>query len=239
MYYSSAGKGQTVVLIHGAALTSESNWSNQIPIFSKRYRVIAMDLRSHGRTNNPANSLDVNIMAEDVVKLLEKLDLGKVHVIGFSLGGVIAIRVVLKHPKLVKTLTICSSGYYVSDENLSFFAKSMDSNKMEDTNSEKAAFYRWIHKKGGTEHWIKLINQILKAPKNEIALKTLSGIDVPTLIIVGDRDQYGFTKQAMEMYDVIKNAELAIFPNTDHLVPQKKSSLFNKTVLNFLQRRGD
>lgn len=228
-----------MALIHGAAMTIETNWANQIPIFSRRYKVAAMDLRSHGRTNNPSNILDYNIMAEDVAKLLEKLRLGKTHLIGFSLGGVMAIRMVLSHPELVKTLILCSSGYNISKDSLNFFAKSMNPKKMEDTNSEWTAFYRWIHKKNGTNHWKQLIDQLSRSPKYRIGLADLSRIDVSTLIVVGDKDPYGFTRQAMKMHDFIKDTELAIFPNTGHLVPEKKALLFNEIVLDFLERRGN
>lgn len=238
MYYAVAGEGPPIALIHGAAMTVETNWSNQIPVFSRRYRVMAMDLRGHGRTTNPSGILDHHTMAEDVVKLLEKLHFEKTHIIGFSMGGMIAIRIALDHPELVRTLTLCGSGHYVSDEARDLFAKSADPQMMEEANSEWVPFYRRIHKEDGPDYWKRLLNQLIKSSQHKIPLAELSRIRVPTLIIVGDHDPYGFTRHALEMHDAITGSELAVFPNTGHLIPNNKPKLFNEIVLGFLNRRG-
>lgn len=71
-----------------------------------------------------------------------------------------------------------------------------------------------------------------------MSLTDLTKISVPTLIVVGDRDPYGFTKQTIEMHDAIRGSELAIFPNSGHMIPDK-AKLFNEIVLDFLERRGN
>lgn len=239
MHYTIAGEGPTITLLHGAALTIETNWSNQIPIFSRKYRVVAMDLRGHGRTNNPSNTLDYETMAGDVSKLLEKLNTGKTSLIGFSMGGMIATRVTIDHPELVKTLILCSSGYYVSEEGLNLFARSVNPQMLEEANPELADFYRRIHRSGGLDYWKQLLDQLVKSSKkHRISLADLSRINVPTLILVGDHDPYGFTGQVLEMFGAVKGSELAIFPDTGHLIPNSKPRLFNETVIDFLERRG-
>jgi len=238
MYYLAAGEGPTITLLHGAALTIETNWSNQIPIFSRKYKIVAIDLRGHGRTNNPSNILNYDIMTRDVVKFLEKLKIGKTHLVGFSMGGMIAARIALDHPELVKTLVLCSSGYNVSKEGLDLFAMSVNPNLLE-ANQELADFYRRIHRSNGPEYWKQLLALLIKSSKgHKISLPVLSRINVPTLIVVGDSDPYGFTEQAIEMCGAIKGSELAVFPNTSHMVPNNKSKLFNETVMDFLERRG-
>lgn len=239
MYYAIAGEGPTLALLHGAALTIETNWSNQIPVFSRKYRVVAMDLRGHGRTNNPSNIMSHNIMAEDVINLLDRLHFERIHFIGFSIGGMIATRIALSHMETVKTLILCSSGYRVSKEARDLFAKSIDPKAMEEDDLERADFYKRIHIKGGPNYWKRLLRQIIKSSRSKIvSLSDLSKINVPTLIIVGDQDPYGFTKQAIEMHNAIRGSELAIFPDMGHLIPNKKPKLFNETVLDFLERRG-
>jgi pimeloyl-ACP methyl ester carboxylesterase len=239
MYYIIAGEGQPIALIHGAVLNIGTNWSGQIPVFSRNFKVIAMDLRGHGRTNNPSGILDHNTMAEDVASLLEKLHIGKTNLVGFSRGGTLAIRIALSHPELVNTLTICSSGYYVSKEGLNLFHKNMDPKTMEESGSEWVAFYRRIHRTNGIDYWKQLINQLRKSPKRKISLAELSRINVPTLIVVGDKDPYGFTQQAIEIHEALKDSELAVLPNTGHWVPEKKARRFNETVMDFLKRRSN
>jgi len=238
IYYAIAGEGPPLALLHGAALTIETNWSNQIPIFSRKYKVVAIDLRGHGRTNNPSNIMNYDTMAEDVAKFLDRLRFGKSHLIGFSMGGMIAARIALSYPELAKTLILCSSGYHVSREAQHLFAKSVDPKTMEETDLERADFYRRIHKKGRSNYWKRLLKQLIKSSRSKTDLNDLSKINVPTLIIVGDQDPYGFTRQAIEMHDVIRGSELAVFPDIGHLIPNKKPRLFNETVLDFLERRG-
>ncbi len=238
MYYAIAGEGSTVVLLHGAALTVETNWSNQIPVLSRRYKTIAIDLRGHGRTTNPSGILDYKTMAGDVVKLLENLSLVRAHIVGFSMGGMIAIRIALLYPEFVRTLILCSSGYYVSKEGRSLFAKSADPQIIEESYSELVAFYRRVHREDGSDYWKQLLGQLVKSSRQRISKAELSRILVPTLIIVGDHDPYGFTRQALEMHDAIRGSELAMFPNTGHLITNTKQKLFNETVLDFLNRRG-
>lgn len=240
MYYLIAGEGTPVTLLHGATLTLETNWSNQIPVFSKTHRVITMDLRGHGRTNNPSKILNQTVFSTDVIKLLEKLHVQRTHLIGFSMGGMAALHIALDTPQLVTTLILCSSGYYVSERSRVLFAQNIDPTSLENLNSKWVDFYRTIHRESGVEYWKCLFKQLVEYPKHhEVSFQQLSKIHVPTLLIVGDRDPYGFTKQALEMHSMIVDSELAILPDTGHMVPTKSSKIFNEIVLNFLAKHND
>ena len=88
--------------------------------------------------------------------------------------------------------------------------------------------------------WKKLLKLLIKTTAEyKLSLHDISTINLPTLIVVGDHDPYGFTEQALEIHDAIQNSELAFFPDTDHMIPERKAKLFNETVLDFLKRRGD
>jgi len=238
MHYATAGEGSTLTLLHGAALTLETNWANQIPVFSRKYRVVAIDLRGHGRTNNPKGILNL-LMVGDVHKFLEKMSIEGTHLLGFSMGGMIALRLTLEKPELVKTLILCSIGYRLSKEGHDLFVENANPQAMEESNPELAEFYRRIHRSGGPNLWKRLLKQLTESKKEyNLSLDDLSRISVPTLIVVGDRDPYGFTKQALEMHDAIRESELAVFPNADHMIPERRVKLFNETVLDFLERRG-
>lgn len=239
MYYMVAGEGHALTLLHGAALTIETNWANQIPVLSRKYRVVAVDLRGHGRTNNPRGILNHDLMLGDVHRFIEEMGLAGMHLLGFSMGGMIALRLTFEHPELVKTLILCGAGYRLSKEGHELFAENANPKTMEETNPEWAEFYRRIHRSGGTDSWKKLLRQLTSSPKSRgLSLEDLSRIHVPTLIIVGDRDPYGFAEQAFEMHGAIRGSELAVFPDAGHMIPEKKAKLFNETVLDFLERRG-
>ncbi len=238
MNYTMAGEGRPITLLHGAALTIETNWANQIPVLSRRRKVIAVDLRGHGRTNNPRGILGHDLMASDVAKFLGMVGVERTGLLGFSMGGMIAIRLVLEHPELVSTLILCSTGYSVSREGHELFARKSDPQLMEESSPEWAEFYKRIHVGEGPDSWRKLFSQLRDSPKGrKVELVDLSGISVPTLVVVGDRDPYGFTKQALEMHEAIRGSELAVLPDAGHMIMEKKAKLFNEIVLDFLDRR--
>jgi pimeloyl-ACP methyl ester carboxylesterase len=240
MHYLISGEGPPVTLLHGAALTLETNWSNQIPVFSRTNRVIALDLRGHGRTNNPSMVLSQAVFYTDVINLLEKLRVLQTHLIGFSMGGMTALRIALDAPQLVKTLILCSTGYYVSKRSRTLFAQNIDPFTPGNLDSEWVDFYRTIHRESGENSWKRLFKQLTEYPKHhKVSLQQLSTIHAPTLLIVGDRDPYGFTKQAMEIHSAIANSELAILPDTGHMIPTKNAQVFNEVVLRFLAKHKD
>ena len=238
MNYTVAWEGPTLTLLHGAALTIETNWANQIPVLSRKHRILAMDLRGHGRTNNPCGIISHDLMVNDVLSFLKKMDIERTNLLGFSMGGMIATRIALKRLELVNTLILCATGYYVTKEGHELFAKKVDPQLIEGSNPKWTGFYSRIHVGEGPDSWRKLLKQFKDSPtRYKVELHDLSRISAPTLIVVGDRDPYGFTKQALDMHEAIRGSEFAILPDAGHMIMEKKAELFNKIVLDFPDRR--
>jgi pimeloyl-ACP methyl ester carboxylesterase len=112
--YVEQGTGEPVVLIHGLAATAYLNW--QIPgIFAalaKDHRVIALDLPGHGGSDKPEKPEVYGAqMAEDVVLLMDHLDIKKAHVVGYSLGGMITVKLLTLHPDRVLSATVGGMGW--------------------------------------------------------------------------------------------------------------------------------
>ncbi|MEA3497816.1 MAG: alpha/beta hydrolase [Campylobacterota bacterium] len=104
-YYKDIGKGEEIILfLHGLGTTS-SSWLYQIPFFKKKYRIIAPDLRGEGRSSLGDTPYSFTLCADDIALLLNKLNIKKVHICGFSLGGMIASQFAVKYPHLL--LSIC------------------------------------------------------------------------------------------------------------------------------------
>lgn len=99
------GDGAPVVLLHGFPETNYA-WRNQIPVLSKKYRVIAPDLRGYGETEKPATGYDKRNMANDLVALLDKLEIGKIALVGHDRGARVATRFVKDHPDRVDRLVV-------------------------------------------------------------------------------------------------------------------------------------
>ena len=107
MAYQETGSGTPLVLIHGS-LTDYRAWKNQIPDFSKTYRTIAVCLRHHypEKWDGVADDFSVAQHASDVGALITKLNLGKVHLLGHSRGGPIALTVAKNYPAVIRTIIL-------------------------------------------------------------------------------------------------------------------------------------
>jgi pimeloyl-ACP methyl ester carboxylesterase len=105
MYYVEAGTGDPLVLIMGLG-GDHLAWAFQMPAFSERYRVIAFDNRGVGQTDQPDQHYTTTQMAADTVGLMDVLGIARAHVLGVSMGGMIAQEVALNHPHRVRTLQL-------------------------------------------------------------------------------------------------------------------------------------
>jgi len=105
LYYEEHGHGDPLLLIMGLAVDS-SGWMFQVPAFAERYRTIAFDNRGVGRSAKPAGPYTIHEMADDAAGLLDALGVERAHVVGVSMGGMIAQELVLRHPARVRGLVL-------------------------------------------------------------------------------------------------------------------------------------
>ena len=107
--YEDNGSGNVLLMLHGLGSTKK-DWDSQVPFFSKRYRVITLDLRGHGGSSKPADAYGVGLMTEDVKAFLDQLNIKKATFIGFSMGGAVAFQMAASYPEYLDNLVIVNSG---------------------------------------------------------------------------------------------------------------------------------
>ncbi len=112
--YVTQGEGEPVVLVHGLLASALMNW--QIPgvmaALARDHRVIALDLPGHGGSDKPEKAEAYGVqMAEDVVLLLDHLKIDKAHIVGYSLGGMITVKLLTRHPDRVRSAAVCGMGW--------------------------------------------------------------------------------------------------------------------------------
>jgi pimeloyl-ACP methyl ester carboxylesterase len=220
-YYETYGKGDPLLLIHGNG-GSIGDLSAQITEFSKRYRVIAMDSRDHGRSGDSSGALGYEAMADDQIALLDHLKIAQADVLGWSDGGIEALLLGQRHPDRVKKLVAMAA-------NLNPQAVWPETGALVTELKRQAEASDPASVQGRRDR--KAITLLLTQP--QIDPNSLSRVTAPTLILAGDHDLILDT-HTLEIFHHLPNAQLGIFPDAVHTVPYDDPARFNAAVERFL-----
>jgi len=241
IYYETFGSGKSLIFLHGAMSTSQV-WKPYIPILSNDFNIILPDVRGHGKTENSGKNIDLHLMGDDIVALIDTLKMNKPYLCGWSMGGDVGLDIAMRYPDIVSGLIVGGVTHHISE---SYFAslKAMGIEGLGQINSEKTEksipqlvnLWKTEHVQSPT-HWKDLLTQLSFEMLNPTlpAEDDIKKITVPTLIVWGDRDQFFPVEDAVELYRLIPNAQLAIAPNANHFVTRTKVMLFAELVKEFV-----
>jgi pimeloyl-ACP methyl ester carboxylesterase len=247
MYYESYGEGTPVILLHGGLKTSRM-WAQVVPALSRNYRVITPDSRGHGRTGSSVEQVSYPLMVEDFIQLIKKLGLNKPFVAGYSDGGQIAKHMAICHPGLATGYMIGGIFHSMTAEwrqlmqgALGFEGPGIvDFERVVQKNPEVV---RDLQEKHDIFHeqnyWKTLLIQSSQRWWSPAGLTQvdLAKITDPTLFWCGDRDVFCPPEQSLEMYRMVKGAELAVIPNADHFTMfYHQIDVAIEVLLNFMKR---
>ena len=251
IYYQVKGKGIPLLLIHGLG-SSSRDWEMQVDQFSKHFLVIMVDLRGHGQTDKPSGPYSMSTFALDVAHLLEGLDYYPAHILGISLGGMVAFQLALDYPHLVKKLVIVNSAADLAPSGLqdyiSYWKRLLIINLFGLEKMGQVLADRFFTEPGQEplkEIFVKRWSENHK-PSYQAALKAAFGwsvqerlreIKAPTLVIGADGDY--FPVQDKETYTaLIPKAKLVVIENSKHALPAEKPDEFNQAVEQFLSEQS-
>ncbi|MCP9748827.1 alpha/beta fold hydrolase [Lacihabitans sp. CS3-21] len=221
LYYETYGQGKPLLLIHGNG-GSIRDWRYQIPYFSKTYKVIAVDSRAQGKSQDSSDVLNYEMMADDFDALLTHLKIDSAYVIGWSDGGINGLLLAIRHPEKVKKLAITGANLVPGTSAISadgIKAISADLAKLRAANQDAA-----------TKNTIKLLHMMEIEP--HIPLTDLHKIKCPVLVMGGDFDVIK-PAHTLQIFENIPQAYLWIFPESGHGTVHRYKDEFNKKVLHF------
>lgn len=246
LYYEEHGAGDPLVLLPTACGTvgaDEFGWRRLLPTFAARYHVIETEHRGHGRSTNPAGRLDWDLLSADVAALIKQLGLAPVHLAGASLGGCVGLRLGMNRPDLLRSL-VCVGGFYRIDDGVRAQVQTLEPDTVVRDEPEFGDFVAGLHDSHHYPgYWRDLLRQIVDSIEDEPGCTEadLQRIPVPTLVIVGEADQWGILPQALEMRRNIPHSELLVLnkvPDWNHLVQSGRSDVVGPVVLDFLARHS-
>jgi pimeloyl-ACP methyl ester carboxylesterase len=231
--------GDTLVLLNGALDTIDSDWSKHLPAFAARGRVLAYDHRGHGRTSaSPTPFSGYDLLVGDLVALLDLLGITRAHFCGFSDGAITLLYFARQHPARVRSLILAGAQYTNDERTLALLAKMTPERipvRLPEWAARLAALHDTHHQPG---YWQQLMRQMqpLWPVQPDLTLDQLAEIEMPTLLIAGERDGFGHIDQQVAMRRAIPRAELCILPAAGHDVLNDQPELFRLAALDFLRR---
>jgi pimeloyl-ACP methyl ester carboxylesterase len=229
LHYAIYGKGSPVVFLHGG-LANSDYWGHQVQAIAAHHTVVLIDSRGHGRSTRDARPYGYDLMADDVVAVLDALKIQKADIVGWSDGGILGIDLALRHKGRVGKV-------------FAFAANTMTSGVKEGV--EKDPTFAAYIERAGREYEVHsstpkdyhaFVDQISKmwAGQPNWTDEQLRSIETPVLIVDGDHDEAIKREHTEYIAATIPRAGLLILPNVSHFAFLQDPALFNFAVLHFL-----
>ena len=250
--YQVMGEGRPVVLIHGVGLNKDM-WGGQVVGLAGRYQVIAYDMLGHGASPRPPANIDMKDYVDQLLELLDHLQLQRVAVIGFSMGGLIARAFALHFPERLDALVVLNSVFNRSAQQRAGVIErtAQAAEHGPDANAE-AALARWFSREyqGANPAQIRALRQTLAqndpqgylttyslfATQDMYRAEDLGSLNVPTLIATGELDPGSTAQMARQLAEQIPGAQVAVLEHQRHMMPMESPRLVNQMLLAFLDR---
>ena len=230
IWYAAYGSGSPVILLHGG-LGHSGNWGYQVPaLVGNGYRAVLIDSRGHGRSTRDARPFTYELMASDVLAVMDALHLEKAALVGWSDGACTALILATKAPTRV-------AGVF-------FFACNMDPSGTKEITEPTPILDRCIgrHAKDYArlsatpdqfEEFAEAVGLMQKTQPNYSA-RDLAQISVPVAIVQSEHDEFIKREHAEYLARSIPNAEFVFLPGVSHFAPLQRPEQFNTPLLAFL-----
>lgn len=215
LYYEVYGSGEPLLLLHGNG-GSIAGRGNLIPNLAKKYKVIAVDSRCHGKSGC-SKELNYEMMASDISLLLDQLHIESAYIWGHSDGGIIGLIMGYKYPKKVKKLIASGANIQPDDSALEPFIVGMMKN------------YKYLPDTLMQKH----VRLMVEHPN--IDFSQLGGITAPVMIMTGDRDAV-MLEHSIKIFKAIPNSNLCVLPATTHFIADEKPNLMMYWLTEFLDK---
>ena len=228
LWYAVYGDGAPVILVHGG-LANSDYWALQVPVLARKYQVIVLDSRGHGRSTRPDAQITYDAMSSDVLALMDYLHVRKAALVGWSDGAIIGLDIAIHHPERLTRL-------------FAFAANSDPSGVLDITRSpvfaaymERAAqeYQRLSPTPSRFKDFVANI-QNMWATQPHFADAELRHIRVPTWIVDGDHDEAIKRENTDHMASLIPEAGELILPGVSHFAFLQDPVQFNEALLHFL-----
>ena len=251
-YELSGKKGAPVVVLSHSLSASLLMWNPQMEGLNPHFRVLRYDIRGQGGSDAPSGAYTLELLANDVIGLLDALNISQVHFVGLSIGGMIGQGLALNHAHRLRSLALCDTASVVPQEAQPIWQERINKVLSKGIGALlDETMERWFTPpflKQGSPMLDIIRKQILatsvqgyigcaEAIRNLDYLDRLSGIKIPTLIMVGEDDPGTPVSASQAIHERISNSKLVILPSARHLSNVEQTEAFNAALLSFLKNQ--
>ena len=235
IYYEDIGIGDPVLFLHSGYSRGIIAFSGQIQPFFHTYRCLLPDFRGHGRTRSVNKEWSTPAIAKDMTGFITEMNLGKVHLVGHSLGGGVALHLASKHPEMIRSITtIGCSGFADSPGADDYETETLIKNGQ----SELIELMKTIHNDAHGGDWQNFMRQSTLDWRRYpgITGEDWAKLTMPMLLIGGEKDTFASEENMLIMQALCTQAEIWIVPGGSHRphMPMEQGKAVNERILAFL-----
>jgi pimeloyl-ACP methyl ester carboxylesterase len=227
--YSIYGKGEPVLLLHGG-LGNSSHFGFQLPALVDKFQVIAIDSRGQGRSTRTRTKITYDLLAADVVAVLDHLNIARASVVGWSDGGEVALKLGIKFPERVNRLFVFAANYDATGSKAHAGRTATLAGYMQKCRADYQRVFKTLK---GFDTLVEALLPLWRGPTG-ITQDQLRAIKAPVAVADGDHDELIVIDQIAEMARLIPNGKLVIFNDASHFALWQDPEGFNQAVLGFL-----
>ena len=252
IHYVVEGQGPWVVMSHSLAC-NVSMWDEQAAVLARSFRVLRFDARGHGATDAPAGAYDLDMLADDLVGLLDVLKVDRAHYVGLSMGGMIGMTAALKHPARFASLALCDTSSRVPPEAAPIWEGRIKAAKEQGMEPlVEPTLQRWFTEPFYTaqKSVMARVGQMIRTtpvagyigcchaiPKINLTDR-LGAIRCPARVIVGDQDVGTPVAMSRAIQEAIPGSDLVVIPSASHLSNLEQPQAFNRALTDFVGKRS-
>jgi 3-oxoadipate enol-lactonase len=249
-YELSGEKGAPVVVLSHSLSSSLLMWNPQMDVLKTHFQVLRYDTRGHGASDAPSGPYTLELLAEDVIGLLDALNVNKVHFVGLSMGGMIGQCLALNYSHRLRSLALCDTTAIVPAEAQPLWQERLDKARKKGMEALSAeTMERWFtpaYLRQNPPMVVLIREQLLATPLSGYmgcadAIRKLNYLDrlpeikMPTLIMVGEDDPGTPVSASEAIHKRISHSKLVILPSCRHLSNIEQTEAFNATLMEFLK----
>ena len=251
LFYEEGGEGEPLLLVPGLA-GDHLIWAEQLEAWSGHFRVISFDNRDSGQSSYVEEGYDTDDMAGDALALADVLELERFHLLGLSMGGMIAQHMALRVPDRVRSLTLCmtyaGSGHWARERSRLMAYDAMRRPREEEVehaligcfseemleDPERMAYFRKVSQENPHPQPVEAFCRQLQAMGAHDLRDRMDELDVPTHVVITEHDLVIPPWKQRELADLLPDARVSVIERGSHAANMERSEEFNEMVLEFL-----